>query len=244
MDENAFTGLEAATVKDVGPDGEECLWQSSSLDEGKAIGDWQDQRGVGDAIFSVAATADEGADGTITVEKWDDVSGSNQTAMTAAITLNAGAAAIVALTALTTTDAEIAAGYKINVVTAGVDASPAGRVTLFFQKMEAAGDVYVGALLYDAEFLGGYWEQDGDEGTDGTITIEKWDDAAGSNQTSISAAGVVDAGAASMEEISAVSDGEEVVAAGYKINVKLATFDRAPSGRVTLFFKHVDDVDT
>ena len=107
-----------------------------------------------------------------------------------------------------------------------------------------AGDHAVGTLLYNAVFLGAWWDQDGDEGTDGTAIVEKWDDVSGSgSQTSISATLTVDAGAQSMEWIAPLSTGAEEVAAGYKINVVTAGIDGSPTGRVTLWFKNVDSVD-
>ena len=105
-----------------------------------------------------------------------------------------------------------------------------------------AGDFAVGTVLYDSEFLGCWWDQDADEGTDGTATIEKWDDAAGSVQASVSAALTVDAGAQSMEWIAPLATGAEVVAAGYKINLVTAGIDASPAGRVTCWFKLVDDL--
>jgi hypothetical protein len=106
-----------------------------------------------------------------------------------------------------------------------------------------AGDHAVGTLLYDAEFLGAWWDQDADEGTNGTAIVEKWDDVSGSgSQTSISASLTVDAGAQSMEWMAPVSDGEEVVTAGYKINVITTGIDGSPTGRVTCWFKLVDDL--
>ena len=184
---------------------------------------------------------DEVNNGTATVEKWDDVSGSNKTAISAAAALDAGAAAITTLTATTDGSQYVAAGYKINLVVATVNGTPAGRISLYFRKVETAGDVSVGAVLYDCTFLGGYWEQDGDEGTNGTLLVEKWDDAAGSTQTAISSSLAIDAGAASLEAITALTTSAATLAAGEKVNLKLATFTYGPTGRVTLYFKAVDD---
>lgn len=105
-----------------------------------------------------------------------------------------------------------------------------------------AGDFAVGTVLYDSEFLGCWWDQDGDETTDGTALIEKWDDAAGSAQTTISASLTVDAGAQSMEWIAPLATGVELVAAGYKLNLKTTGIDGSPAGRVTCWFKLVDDL--
>lgn len=105
-----------------------------------------------------------------------------------------------------------------------------------------AADIPIGTVLYDSEFLGCWWEQDGDEGTNGTAIIESWDDAAGSTQVTVSASLTVDAGAASMEWIAPLTTGVELITAGYKLNLKVTGVDGAPAGRVTCFFKTVDDL--
>lgn len=105
-----------------------------------------------------------------------------------------------------------------------------------------AADIPIGTVLYDSEFLGCWWEQDADEGTNGTALIESWDDAAGSTQVTVSATLTVDAGAASMEWIAPLATGVELIAAGYKLNLKTAGVDNSPAGRVTCFFKTVDDL--
>jgi len=105
-----------------------------------------------------------------------------------------------------------------------------------------AGDHAVGTVLYDSEFLGCWWDQDADEGTNGTALIEKWDDAAGSAQTTISASLAVDAGAQSMEWIAPLATGVELVTAGYKINLITGGVDASPAGRITCWFKLVDDL--
>jgi hypothetical protein len=106
-----------------------------------------------------------------------------------------------------------------------------------------AGDHAVGTLLYAAVFIGAWWDQDGDEGTDGSAIVEKWDDVSGSNQTSISATLTVDAGAQSMEWMAPLGTTADECAAGYKINVVTAGIDGSPTGRVTCWFKNVDVVD-
>lgn len=105
-----------------------------------------------------------------------------------------------------------------------------------------AGDIMGGTLLYDAEFLGAWWDQDADEGTNGTAIIQKWDDVTGSGyQTSISATLTVDAGAASLEWMAPLATGVEVCAAGDKLNVVTTGIDGSPNARVTLWFKLVSD---
>ena len=106
-----------------------------------------------------------------------------------------------------------------------------------------AGDIQGGSVLYDSEFLGAYWDQLGDEGTNGTAIIEKWNDSTGSDsQTTISASLTVDAGAASLEWIAPLTTGVELVATGYKLNVKTTGVDGAPAGIITCWFKLVDDL--
>ncbi len=105
-----------------------------------------------------------------------------------------------------------------------------------------AADIPIGTVLYDSEFLGCWWEQDADEGTNGTALIESWDDAAGSTQVTVSASLTVDAGAASMEWIAPLTTGVELIAAGYKLNLKTTGVDGSPAGRVTCWFKTVDDL--
>jgi len=105
-----------------------------------------------------------------------------------------------------------------------------------------AGDTPIGIVPYDCEFLGGYLEVSGDEGVNGAIVIEKWVSIVGA-QTSISAAVAIDAGAASIEALAAVTDGEEVCPAGYKIVLKRTTATgNAVTGILTLYFKTVDDI--
>jgi len=103
-----------------------------------------------------------------------------------------------------------------------------------------AGDKGIGTLLYDSEYVGGYLELAADD--DGTGDIEKWDDAAGSNQTSISAGVVIDGGVDLRGTLATLGTADSVCAAGYKINFKSGVFDGTVAGRVVLFFKLVDDL--
>jgi hypothetical protein len=105
----------------------------------------------------------------------------------------------------------------------------------------AAGDFPVGVALYNMVFLGGYIEQEGDEGTNGTITIERWDDVSGSTQTAISSAATLDAGAAAITEIEALVTTDIEVAAGEKINAVIASCTGSVATHITLYFKLVDD---
>ena len=105
-----------------------------------------------------------------------------------------------------------------------------------------AADFAVGTVLYDSEFLGCWWDQDADEGTNGTAVVEKWSDAVGTAQTAISASLTVDAGAQSMEWIAPLTTAAIIVAAGFKINLVTTGVDASPAGRVTCWFKLVDDL--
>lgn len=107
----------------------------------------------------------------------------------------------------------------------------------------AAADFPVAVSLHNMVFLGGYIEQVGDEGTNGTLTIERWDDVSGSTQTAISSAATLDAGAAAITTITALTTGAEEVVAGEKINAVIASCDGAVGWHLTLFFKTVDSVD-
>lgn len=104
-----------------------------------------------------------------------------------------------------------------------------------------AGDIAVGTLLYDSEYMGGYLEVAADD--DGTAVVEKWDDVTGSgSQTSISAIATIDGGVDMGGAMATLGTAASVCTAGYKINVKTTIFDGAVAGRVTLFFKTVDDL--
>ena len=59
MNEDAFSGLKTATVKNVGPDGKEGLGQSSSLDEGKAVRNGQNHIVGSDRAVVVSTTAND-----------------------------------------------------------------------------------------------------------------------------------------------------------------------------------------
>jgi len=75
-------------------------------------------------------------DGTITVEKWTTQAGAGQTAMTAVITFDGGVALEMATAPLTTSAKYVAAGEKINLLSATFDGSVAANVTLYFRTVE------------------------------------------------------------------------------------------------------------
>ena len=104
-----------------------------------------------------------------------------------------------------------------------------------------AGDNRGPTLLYNCVYVGGYIELAADD--DGTIVVEKWDDYAGSNQTSVSGVATLDGGVSLQGDLDPLVTTDIECAAGYSINLKTATFDGTVAGSVTLFFKLVDDVE-
>ena len=75
-------------------------------------------------------------DGALTIEKWDDQSGSTQVAMTAVVTVDGGVAISGALTVLETAARYIAAGEKINLLSATFDGNQTGFISLFFRTVQ------------------------------------------------------------------------------------------------------------
>jgi hypothetical protein len=102
-----------------------------------------------------------------------------------------------------------------------------------------AADIPAGWAKYDAEFVGGYVEIDSDD--DGDITLEKWDDPAGSAQTAMSAVCSIDGGVDLHGEIVPVATTDRFIAAGEKFNILSATFDGSKTGVVILYFRHVEE---
>jgi len=78
----------------------------------------------------------EGTDGTVAIEKWDDVSGTAQSAMTDSVTVTGNAAAIYTLTPNTDGTEQIVAGEKLNMLIATCDGAVAGTVTLAFKLID------------------------------------------------------------------------------------------------------------
>ena len=105
----------------------------------------------------------------------------------------------------------------------------------------AAGDFTVGVLLKECIFLGAYIEQAGDEGTDGTITIERWDNVGGSTQTAVSSAATLSAGAAAITTIPALTTTAIYCTAGEKINAVIASCNGAVAAYIVCYFKVVHD---
>jgi len=84
----------------------------------------------------VAWEGSEGNDGTVGIEKWDDVSGTAQALMTDAVTVTGNAAAIYTLTPTTDGTQKITAGEKINMVIATCNGAVRGNVTLVFKLVD------------------------------------------------------------------------------------------------------------
>jgi hypothetical protein len=101
-----------------------------------------------------------------------------------------------------------------------------------------AADIPLGWALYDMELIGGWIELAADD--DGTVTVEKWDDQAGSTQTAMTSGNVIDGGVALEGQFAVLTTSARYIAAGEKINLLSATFDGAVAANVTLYFRTVE----
>jgi len=106
-----------------------------------------------------------------------------------------------------------------------------------------AGNHHLGIAAYDMELIKAYVNIRGDEGTNGTVAIEKWDTIAEGESDLMTDAGAVDGGAAELFTLTPVSDGGQFITAGEKLNMVIATCNGAVRGNVTLVFKLVDNVN-
>ena len=84
----------------------------------------------------VAWEGSEGNDGTVAIEKWDDVSGTADDLMTDAVVTTGNAAAIYTLTPVTDGGQFITAGEKLNMVIATCNGAVRGNVTLVFKLVD------------------------------------------------------------------------------------------------------------
>ena len=84
----------------------------------------------------VAWEGSEGDDGTVAIEKWDDVSGTADDLMTDAVVTTGNAAAIYTLTPVTDGGQYITAGEKLNMVIATCNGAVRGNVTLVFKLVD------------------------------------------------------------------------------------------------------------
>ena len=106
-----------------------------------------------------------------------------------------------------------------------------------------AGNHHLGIAAYDMELVKAYVNIRGNEGTNGTVAIEKWDTIAEGESDLMTDAGAVDGGAAELFTLTPVTDGGQYITAGEVINMVTATIDGSVEGIVTLVFKLVDNVD-
>ena len=106
-----------------------------------------------------------------------------------------------------------------------------------------AGNHHLGIAAYDMELIKAYVNIRGNEGTNGTVAIEKWDTIAEGESDLMTDAGAVDGGAAELFTLTPVTDGGQYITAGEVINMVTATIDGSVEGIVTLVFKLVDNVN-
>mgnify|MGYP003117348779 FL=1 len=106
-----------------------------------------------------------------------------------------------------------------------------------------AGDHFLGVAPYDMELVKASIAITGDEGTDGAMTIEKWDDYAGSAQATMTDAQTATGGASALYTFTPTTDDTQKMTAGEILNLKTVGIDGSEEGIVTLVFKLVDNVD-
>ena len=106
-----------------------------------------------------------------------------------------------------------------------------------------AGDHNLGIAAYDMELVKAYVNIRGDEGTNGEVSIEKWDTIAEGESDLMTDAGAVDGGAAELFTLTPVTDGGQYITAGEVINMLTTNLSGSVEGIVTLVFKLVDNVD-
>ena len=105
-----------------------------------------------------------------------------------------------------------------------------------------AGDHFIGVAPFDMELIKGTIAITGDEGADGAMTIEKWDNYAGSTQATMTDAQTATGGASALYTWTPTTDGTQEIAAGEIINLKTVSIDGTEEGIVTLTFRLVEDV--
>jgi len=106
-----------------------------------------------------------------------------------------------------------------------------------------AGNHHLGVAAYDMELVKAYVNIRGDEGTNGTVAIEKWDDIAETADDLMTDAGAVDGGAAELFTLTPVTDGGQYIGAGEILNMLTTNLSGSVEGIVTLVFKLVDNVN-
>ena len=108
-----------------------------------------------------------------------------------------------------------------------------------------AGDHHLGTAAYDMELVKGYISVRGDEGTDGAMSIEKWDNitAGSAAQLAMTDAVTATGGAIANYTWTPNTDGSQYITAGEFLSLKTAGIDGTEEGIVTLVFKLVDNVN-
>ncbi len=106
-----------------------------------------------------------------------------------------------------------------------------------------AGNHFLGVAPYDMELVKGNIAITGDEGTDGAMTIEKWDDYAGSTKATMTDAQTATGGASALYTWTPTTDDTQKITAGEILSLKTVGIDGSEEGIVTLTFKLVDNVD-
>ena len=106
-----------------------------------------------------------------------------------------------------------------------------------------AGAHFLGVAPFDMELIKANIAITGDEGTDGAMTIEKWDDYAGSAKATMTDAQTATGGASALYTWTPTTDGTQKMTAGEIINLKTVGLDGTEEGVVTLVFKLVDNVN-
>ena len=104
-----------------------------------------------------------------------------------------------------------------------------------------AGDHFIGVAPFDMELIKGTIAITGDEGADGAMTIEKWDNYAGSTQATMTDAQTATGGASALYTWTPTTDGTQEIVAGEIINLKTVSIDGSEEGIVTLTFRLVED---
>ena len=105
-----------------------------------------------------------------------------------------------------------------------------------------AGDHFIGVAPFDMELIKGTIAITGDEGADGAMTIEKWDNYAGSTQATMTDAQTATGGASALYTWTPTTDDTQKIVAGEIINLKTVSIDGSEEGIVTLTFRLVEDV--
>jgi len=93
-----------------------------------------------------------------------------------------------------------------------------------FMSDATAGDYFQFTVPFDCKVLGIDFYQAGDEGTDGEINIEKWDDVSGTTQAALASAYDIDAGAAAIEALTlTTTEADLYLSDGDSINLLVTT---------------------